>query len=291
MGQDGGKKENVKKKRAGEGANAEEGVWVDVGRAEKRVWIWKVTPSVSRAWDRAFQENQSLGTVTVAIDLLNQNKTSQNNTIEDPTIPPFMKKSGSKDKTKDNSLTNEVHKETTLDLPNYGIGIHQNYSIESLDLPSPLYIFSETNEGKVIIDGIVHKKFDAKQKFQLNQQFLHVKKQKGPKIKEWDHTSQITTTTPIIFNIPSRKASSLKVHQNKKVRMERSNLQDKLFQLFEEQPRYALNDLIVKTVQPKEFLKQIVEEICDKVKVGSKVVYQLKLEYKRSDVQNMDEGV
>ncbi|XP_059076103.1 uncharacterized protein LOC131027441 isoform X2 [Cryptomeria japonica] len=257
MGQDGGKKENVKKKRAGEGANAEEGVWVDVGRAEKRVWIWKVTPSVSRAWDRAFQENQSLGTVTVAIDLLNQNKTSQ----------------------------------TTLDLPNYGIGIHQNYSIESLDLPSPLYIFSETNEGKVIIDGIVHKKFDAKQKFQLNQQFLHVKKQKGPKIKEWDHTSQITTTTPIIFNIPSRKASSLKVHQNKKVRMERSNLQDKLFQLFEEQPRYALNDLIVKTVQPKEFLKQIVEEICDKVKVGSKVVYQLKLEYKRSDVQNMDEGV
>tara|TARA_Y100001958_G_scaffold154555_1_gene143708 strand:+ start:1367 stop:1717 length:351 start_codon:yes stop_codon:yes gene_type:complete len=64
------------------------------------------------------------------------------------------------------------------------------------------------------------------------------------------------------------KKEKKKKNTTKKVRGNKREVQNTLFNLFENHKYWKLSDLVEKTQQPQRYLKKILEEICDYEKYG-----------------------
>jgi len=261
---------------------------VDVSKSEGKVWVWKVTPPVSKAWQTAFtkeekeKEGGCMGSVFVTVDLLEGTKTVTGDILQDPTMPPEMIKSLKQSEVEEDKSSR--HREITMELPKNGSQTTSDiYSLVHTDIPGSMYICTETSEGKVVIDGAVYQKYDAKPSLNRLRKYVDTSKGSGPKLKEYTgndtHKPQmLKMAVPGRKNDPSLKSQPSQA--NKRVRMDPQMLQEILFNLFEKQPRYTLTELVNKTSQPLDFLKKSLDEICVKVKDGNKAFYEIKPEYK-----------
>lgn len=80
-----------------------------------------------------------------------------------------------------------------------------------------------------------------------------------------------------------RKALPVKQTDMKRTRRDRGELEGIMFNLFEGQPNWTLKQLVQKTDQPAQFLKEILNELCVYNKRGSNQgTYELKPEYKKA---------
>ena len=70
-----------------------------------------------------------------------------------------------------------------------------------------------------------------------------------------------------IFQVAHEKAKKL---EGKKSRDDKDHVMEMLFALFEKHQYYKINDLVKATKQPVPYLKQILNEICDYVRVHHK---------------------
>lgn len=271
---------------------------VDVSKSENTVWVWKVTPPVYKEWEATFtkkeeKEGGSLGSVFVIVDVLEGTKTVTDDI--DPTMPSEMIKSSKHSEVEDTSSKTEKQREIMLEVPTKGsTSTPVTYSLVQAENSGQIYICSETSEGKVVVDGTVLQKYDAKPKMDaakpgINRarKYLDTSKTSGPKIKEYTG-NEAYRPQMLKMSVPESEKKRLiktQTQQNKKVRMEPERLQEMLFTLFEKQPRYTFSELATQTAQPQDFLKKSLDEICVKVRDGNKLFYEIKPEYK-NDIQD-----
>jgi transcription initiation factor TFIIF subunit beta len=72
--------------------------------------------------------------------------------------------------------------------------------------------------------------------------------------------------------------------------MERSDLLDLLFQIFEERPNNSLKALVDRTKQPLAWLREVLNDICIQNKRGPHSgSYELKPEYKQKSQEEAQE--
>ncbi|KAJ7975091.1 Transcription initiation factor IIF, beta subunit [Quillaja saponaria] len=69
----------------------------------------------------------------------------------------------------------------------------------------------------------------------------------------------------------------------KRARMDRREVEEFIFKLFDRQPNWSLRNLIQKTDQPEQYLRDILKELCVYNNKGTdQGTYELKPEYRRT---------
>jgi len=168
------------------------------------------------------------------------------------------------------------------------------YTSNLPDVPEP-----ETTEGLVMEEKPDPKKFSTSAKVtlltdkgelvaEMNDEyrrffFNKTKEENTPKkhmIKEetTEKGHRIDFIAPVA-QYPDAKVKKVKPPEQRAERDTKDNLVKKIFQLYAEQESYSLKELTAKTHQPMPFVKEVMSELCVKVKEGV-MRYQLKPEYK-----------
>lgn len=160
----------------------------------------------------------------------------------------------------------------------------------------PMHVFSESQQGKVVVEGKVENKFDL-QPITDDRTYRAIvsdreKKYSTPKrqLQVWQGgTGHVTVPLPgdnlAAFNKDKRKpqAAAVRPFENKRVRMERADLEPLLFRLFEEQPSWSLKQLVETTNQPNQYIKEVLNELCTFNKRGaSQGTWTLRPEYRKT---------
>ncbi|KAF8663853.1 hypothetical protein HU200_055188 [Digitaria exilis] len=171
----------------------------------------------------------------------------------------------------------------------------KSYSLNMYSDFVPMCIFSESNQGKLACEGKVEKKFDMKPHRENLMDYgklcrertnmFMVKPRKTELIL--DDNGKGMRPLPVHQLIQpgpkdKKKVPVPKANETKRIRMDRGELEKKLFKLFESQPNWSLKQLLQKTNQPEQFLKEILNEICVYNKRGpNQGTHELKPEYKK----------
>ncbi|KAG6535000.1 hypothetical protein ZIOFF_008916 [Zingiber officinale] len=116
---------------------------------------------------------------------------------------------------------------------------------------------------------------------------LHLDDPSSEQVLENDHGMFMRPMPGIVVGqLPSslkekRKLAQSKRQDAKRVRMDKGEMLNVLFRLFERQPNWGLKQLVLETNQPQQFLKEILSEICVYNKRGpNQATHELKAEYK-----------
>ncbi|XP_042506857.1 transcription initiation factor IIF subunit beta-like isoform X5 [Macadamia integrifolia] len=152
--------------------------------------------------------------------------------------------------------------------------MRKNYSLNMFKDFVPMSVFSETNRGRVAVEGNVEHKFDMKPHDDIIEEY-------GKLCRERTNKSMIKTRQiqvidndrgvlmrpmPGMVGLPNskdkKKVTPVKGPEMKRTRRDRGELEDIMFMLFERQPNWALKQLVQETDQPVQFLKEILNELC-----------------------------
>ncbi|KAL6614414.1 hypothetical protein ACP70R_036684 [Stipagrostis hirtigluma subsp. patula] len=252
---------------------AEEAKHLETARADRSVWLMKCPAVVSRAWQEAASSSAPeaggganpspvVAKVVLSLDLLADDQPTQ--------IKMEMAQA-------DNGNTPK----------SYSLNLYNDFV--------PMCILSESNQGKIACEGKVENKFDMKphrenlvdygklcrertNQSMIKHRTLEVIKDKGMLI------------TPLPRMDPPRKKKKpppTKPYDTKRTRMGRRELENILFKLFERQPNWSLKQLVQKTDQPEQFLKDVVNGLCVYNKRGpNQGTHELKPEYKKCTEEN-----
>eukprot|EP01018_Ginkgo_biloba_P031688 Gb_14522 [translate_table: standard] len=128
--------------------------------------------------------------------------------------------------------------------------------------------------GKVAVDGKVEHKFDMKpnnQNIDDYRKLCRERTEKSQKSKGRQLQDKKKATAPV------------KAQEMKRTRMDRAELEDILFKLFERQSNWTLKQLVQETDQPQQFVKEVLTDLGNYNKKGTNQgTYELKPEYKKT---------
>lgn len=176
-------------------------------------------------------------------------------------------------------------------------GIYKGYSLNLTKDVVPMHIFSETPPGKLAVEGKVEKKFDMKPNDLSSDEYRKVCRERLDKSRIKTRTVQVLENDHGVFIRPSpvavgpmyalkKKGPVTKAPEAKRIRIERGELEDMVFKLFEQQPFWAFKQLVVETQQPEAFLKEVTNDLCVYNKRGpNQGKYELKPEYIRKPTE------
>ncbi|XP_075480491.1 uncharacterized protein LOC142521151 [Primulina tabacum] len=242
---------------------------VDTAKAERSVWLMKCPPVVSKAWQSAAASTAdapAVAKVIVSLDPLHP---------EDPSSLQF---------------TMEMAGSEVMQAP-------KSYSLNMSKDFVPMCVFSETNQERIAMEGKVEHKFDMKPHHENIEEYRKICRERTNKYMIKNRQIQVINNDrgahmrpmPGIMGFISstskdkKKAAPVKGPDVKRTRRDRGELEDIMFKLFEEQPNWALKQLVQETDQPAQFLKEILNELCVYNKRGANQgTYELKPEYKKS---------
>ncbi|XP_044474914.1 general transcription factor IIF subunit 2-like [Mangifera indica] len=177
------------------------------------------------------------------------------------------------------------------------VNIPKSYTLNGAKEIVPMSIFSETNQGRVALEGFVEKKFDMKPYEENIEEYGKLCRERTNKsmiknrqiqVIDKDHGVHMRPMPGMVGLISStskdkKKTALVKQSDMKRTRRDRGELEDIMFKLFERQPNWALKQLVQETDQPAQFLKEILNELCVYNKRGTNQgTYELKPEYKKS---------
>ncbi|KAL3634314.1 hypothetical protein CASFOL_021368 [Castilleja foliolosa] len=251
-----------------EGDHSNDNTTVDTAKADRPVWLMKCPPIVSKAWQSsaasASAESPPVAKVVVSIDLLR------------PEDPP--------------QYTMEMAGNDVLNMP-------KSYSLNMFKDFVPMGVFSETNQGKVAMEGKVEHKFDMKPNHENIEEYRKLCRERTNKSMVKNRQIQVINNDRGVHMRPmpgmmglitstskdKKKAPPVKGSDMKRTRRDRGELEDIMFKLFERQPNWTLKQLVQETDQPAQFMKEILNELCVYNKRGANQgTYELKPEYKKS---------
>jgi len=173
----------------------------------------------------------------------------------------------------------------------------KSYSLNMSSEIIPMYIFSETNEGKVAVDGKVEHKFDMKPHTQNVDDYRKLCRERTNKSNFKARQVQVIDNerggynpmqgmmdfSTILSKDRKGPAAPIKTQDMKRTRMDRGELENILFKLFERQSNWTLKQLLTETDQPTQFIKEILNDLGLYNKRGtSQGTYELKPEYKKT---------
>ncbi|CAF1926974.1 BnaCnng57200D [Brassica napus] len=159
--------------------------------------------------------------------------------------------------------------------------ISKLYSVnKSKDFVGPVSLFSESNQGKLAVEGTVTHKLDMRP-HDCIEEYGKLLRQRNKKPVAENRRIQVIDDRRGEHMMPKPPLVTEKLkRREKRTRSDRSEVEAKMFQLFEREPKWTLRQLVIKINQPEIFLKEILKELCVYSRSGHS--YELKPEYKRS---------
>jgi len=170
------------------------------------------------------------------------------------------------------------------------------YTADELDM----VLFSDAPDGSTAVEGRVQQKFDLRPA--MDEQGNVDEVYRALARKRFQSTGKKTRTIKVLDELPGRVETARVLptagveHRRKglekgaylsdlrRTRMEKSDLENLLFRLFERQPSWSFNQLQNETNQPTAFLKEVLNEIALLNRKGpNQYLWELKPDY-RHDV-------
>ena len=270
---------------------------LDTQRANHRAWLVKVPNFVDRAW-KNFNEKRSKidnddddGMDVDGAELNDNDELGKVRVVVDP----FSKEN------------DDAFAVTLNQGVNEGEDINQRIPVEYVMTENPdapeIHVFSETREGtaaatsamdanEFIVEAKVHKKLDMRPKDASDVAYARVSKERMEKAQSKSRFVQSVVGADATRIAPLPKRSNLirladgSTTKPKVERMEKHELENKLFTLFERRTFWSLKQLLAETRQPAMYLKQTVQEIANLARRGPNTgMYSLKGMYKQQQQQ------
>uniref|UniRef100_A0A0D6R7K4 Uncharacterized protein n=2 Tax=Araucariaceae TaxID=25664 RepID=A0A0D6R7K4_ARACU len=273
---------------------------LDTSKSERSVWLMKCPQVVARTWKEIGDSGQPLAKITVSVDPLKTHE--QEIEVVDPTAPSTMNKKAevheTSSKVKKSQSSRGIKSEFMMELlTSASVTAPKSYSLNMSTDIVPMYIISETNQGKVAIDGKVEHKFDMKPHTQNIEDYRRLCRERTNKSNVKTRQIQMIDNdrgggyNPMqgmmdfssILKDRKGAAAPVKAQEMKRTRMDRNELENILFKLFERQSNWTLKQLVTETDQPQQFIKEILNDLGIYNKRGTNQgTYELKPEYKKT---------
>ncbi|CAH8385459.1 unnamed protein product [Eruca vesicaria subsp. sativa] len=158
--------------------------------------------------------------------------------------------------------------------------ISKLYSVnKSKDFVGPVSLFSESNQGKLAVEGTVTHKLDMRPHDCIEEYGKLLRERNMKPVVEYRHV-QVLDDCRGEHMTPKPALVTKKLKREKRTRSDRSEVEAKMFKLFEREPKWTLRQLVKITNQPESFLKEILKELCV-YNARSGYTYELKPEYKK----------
>ncbi|KAJ8451262.1 hypothetical protein Cgig2_014034 [Carnegiea gigantea] len=235
---------------------------VDTSKAERAVWLMKCPALVSRSLSSSSSSSSSsaaaVAKVVVSIDPLRSN---------------------------DSHST-----QFTMELAGTELGnVPKFYSMDMSKDFVPMSIFSES-QGKISVEGKIFNKFDMRPQYEAIDSYGKLCRERTKKYMTKNRQIQVIGLEKpmipmpgMITHVQEKRKPPVKASETKRTRRDRGEMEDIMFKLFEQQSNWTLKELIVKTDQPEQFMKEILKGLCVYNNKGANQgTYELKPEYKRS---------
>jgi len=197
-------------------------------QASRKVWLVKIPSFLAEAWSKQSDKTDALGTINIKEDVATKVYDMSIKLKESPTIQ---------------------------DLP-------KEYSLNCKPPPNLMNIFSENQEdGRMAIEGTVEFSCDVKPQYseeykRLCRGRLDKSMTKTRVLKTIDQEKDKELMKPIRENLTKKKV------EDKRERIDKDVLIDKIFTLFEKQAFYDLKTLASETKQPTQYLKEVLTDLC-----------------------------
>lgn len=240
---------------------------LETAKADRSVWLMKCPVVVAKSWQsHPLSDPHPLAKVVLSLDPLRPDDSSS--------LQFTMEMAGAE-----------------------GGNVPKSYSLNMFKDFVPMSVFSETNQGKVSIEGKVEHKFDMKPHGENIEEYGKLCRERTNKSMIKSRQIQVIDNDRGVHMRPmpgmigfisstskdKKKTAPVKQSDVKRTRRDRGELEDIMFKLFERQPNWALKQLVQETDQPAQFLKEILNELCVYNKRGTNQgTYELKPEYKKS---------
>ncbi|XP_051121538.1 uncharacterized protein LOC127244963 [Andrographis paniculata] len=251
---------------------------LETSKAERHVWLMKCPPVVARAMQQNNQHpsfpndpaaGRTVAKVIVAVDPLRPN-----------------------DDLSSTQFTMELAGTADTNMPS-------SYSLDMSTDFIPMCVFSESSEGKPSVEGKIYNKFDMKphdksiegyaklcrertNKYMTKtRQIQIINDDNGMRMRPMPGMLDFKTSGSITME---KKKNPAKGSETKRTRRDPDEMEKILFKLFEKQPNWTLKNLIQRTDQPEQFLKDMLKVLCVYNNKGANQgSYELKPEYRRSE--------
>ncbi|TYH51286.1 hypothetical protein ES332_D10G262600v1 [Gossypium tomentosum] len=172
--------------------------------------------------------------------------------------------------------------------------VPKRYSMDMTKDFVPMSVFSETSQGKLVVEGKILNKFDMRPHDENIENYGKLCRERTTKSMNKSRQIQVidndngTHMRPMpgmiiaaVFN--EKKKAPAKTSDTKRTRRDRGEMEDIMFKLFERQSNWTLRQLIQETDQPEQFLKDILKDLCIYNNKGTNQgTYELKPEYKKA---------
>ncbi|XP_024007829.1 general transcription factor IIF subunit 2 isoform X3 [Eutrema salsugineum] len=219
---------------------------LETENADEMVWLMKCPPRVDKAW-----RDLSASTSSFSSDFVLLAKYMDSVNLLLPDCSP--------------ELTMEM---VSVELCN----ISKLYSVNKSNDLVPASIFSEADQGKLAVEGTITQKLDLTPHCDIEQYGKLIHERSRKQVLDNYRGERLMPN-------PNMVRKERKQHV-RRTRGNRSEVEAKMFVLFERQPKWTLKQLLQETNQPKGLLKEILKELC--VYTRGRHTYELRLEYKRA---------
>ncbi|KAH6763590.1 Transcription initiation factor IIF [Perilla frutescens var. hirtella] len=249
---------------------------LEISKAERRVWLMKCPPIVARAMQSSTHQpppfpsdasaGQIVAKVIVAVDPLRPN-----------------------DDLSSTQFTMELAGTGDRNMP-------KRYSMDMSTDFVPMSVLSESSQGKPSVEGKIFHKFDMKPHTENIEDYRRLCRErtnqymtKTRQIRVIDDDSGLRMRPmPGMFDMKSsgstEKKTQAKGTETKRTRRDPEEMEKIMFRLFEKQPNWTLKQLVQKTDQPEQFLKDMLKLLCVYNNKGANQgTYELKPEYRTDE--------
>ncbi|KAF8080441.1 hypothetical protein N665_0944s0006 [Sinapis alba] len=227
---------------------------LETEKADEMVWLMKCPPRLDKAW-RQLSSSSSF---------------SQELVLVAKYIESF------------NLLLPDLSPELSMEMASDEIqNISNLYSVnKSKDFAGPVSIFSESNQGKLAVEGTVTHKLDMRP-HDCIEEYGKLLRTRNMNPVAGNRQIQVLDDCRGVHMIPKPALVTEKLKRSeKRTKIDRSEVEAKMFQLFEIEPKWTLRQLVQKINQPERLLREILKELCVYARSGH--TYELKPEYKTS---------
>eukprot|EP01135_Chromosphaera_perkinsii_P002553 Nk52_evm69s224 gene=Nk52_evmTU69s224 len=254
---------------------------LDMSLSDRSLWLVKIPTHLSKAWAE-LEEGATLGDMYI----------KQSSNPEQPDIK-IVADVGDKKIPKNYSLAFAK----AVQQPRMGQG-----STSVAASSNTMALFSEVPSTKeVALEGVVTQRGDMKPEFSDEYRMLNRERTLAatkPKrvLQSMDDDGGIKYTpmralSSMITHKPNNAKDTRKKEIDKRERMDKEQLRDLLFKLFEKQQSYLLKELLTHTKQPVAFLKELLREIGTyNTKGPHKSKWMLKEEYRHYNEEEQGAG-
>uniref|UniRef100_A0A7S0RWQ1 Transcription initiation factor IIF subunit beta n=1 Tax=Pyramimonas obovata TaxID=1411642 RepID=A0A7S0RWQ1_9CHLO len=248
---------------------------LDVKRADRSVWLVKVPTFVKKAWDAAVEKDPVASQTGAAGPTIGTLCLTFDPTAQAGTLP-----------------------HATMHLnPAENSSIPTDYDLTfQADVPA-MHVFSRDDyaAGKMAVEGKVEYKLDVKP-ISMNDEAYNnlsrrriVEANKKTRVVQTlsDRKARLATMRPLPVTSNGSKGflsgRGGQRTEERRARMEKEALQDKIFKLFEKQSYWTFKQLLAETNQPAVWLKEVLMDVCRFHKRGPNAdKWEVKPEYKHA---------